>query len=124
MEGSIIKKEYDLEKRTSAFSKDIITLAKKIPRSLVNNPLVSQLVRSGTSIGANYCEADCAESRKDFEHKIGICKKESKETIYWLDLILHAEPYFEQDIKPLLKEVTELKLIFIAIVRKSKSNNP
>lgn len=61
--------------------------AKSLPETSVNRPLISQLVRAGTSIGANYMEADAAESKKDFQHKIGLCKKEAKETMHWLRMI-------------------------------------
>jgi four helix bundle protein len=80
------------------------------------------VIRSGTSVGANYCEADCAESRKDFEHKLGICKKEAKETKHWLRMMSKAEPSFIKDAKILWKEANELQLIFISIIKKSKIN--
>ncbi len=76
--------KYDLEERTAKFAEDIIELCKKTPKNVVTIPTISQLVRSGTSIGANYCEANGASSRKDFKNKIFICKKESKETQCWL----------------------------------------
>lgn len=71
-------KVYDLEERTAKFGENIILFSKQIPKNEITRPIISQLVRSGTSVGANYCEADCAESRKDFEHKLGICKKRIK----------------------------------------------
>jgi four helix bundle protein len=74
------KNKYNLEERTAKFGEEIIKFAKKIPKNLVTIPLITQLVRAGTSLGANYCEADSAHSKKDFEHKIAICKKESRET--------------------------------------------
>jgi four helix bundle protein len=77
-----VKNNYDLAVRTSSFGEATIIFAKEIPENTINRPLISQLVRSATSIGANYMEADCAESKKDFIHKIGICKKESKETTH------------------------------------------
>jgi four helix bundle protein len=73
-------KKYDLEERTARFGEAIIEFAKSLPRNLINNELIPQFVSSGTSVGANYMEADGAESKKDFRHKISICKKESKET--------------------------------------------
>ena len=76
--------KYDLEERTAKFSEDMIKFAKKIPVNLVTTRIIPQLVAAGTSMGANYCEADDAESGKDFKHKIGICKKEARETKYWL----------------------------------------
>ena len=69
-------RSYDLEERTGKFGENIIQFAEKIPKNVITLPLIAQLVRAGTSVGANYCEADDAESRKDFRHKIGICKKE------------------------------------------------
>ena len=71
-------RRYDLEERTAKFGENIIKFIKNIPKDNLNYPLMSQLIRSATSIGANYCEADDAESRSDFKHKIGICKKESR----------------------------------------------
>ncbi len=73
------KKKYDLEERTAKFGENIIDFAKKTPKNIVTIPLINQLVKAGTSVGSNYCEADCAETKKDFEHKLGICSKESKE---------------------------------------------
>ena len=114
--------KYNLEERTAKFGENIIKLAHKIPKTYVNNSLISQLVRAATSVGANYCEADCAESRKDFEHKIGICKKESKETRHWLRMLAVAEPSLKDDARPLWKEASELNLIFTSIVRSTRSN--
>ncbi len=73
----IPKRKYDLEERTATFGENIIKFAKKIPINDVTKRIVPQLVAAGTAIGANYCEADDAESGKDFKHKIGISKKEA-----------------------------------------------
>lgn len=115
--------KYDLEERTAKFGKDIIDFSKTIPRTPITIPLISQLVRAGTSIGSNYCEADCAESRKDFEHKLGICKKESKETKHWLRMIARAVPELKDETKIHWKEANELNLIFAAIINKSRQKN-
>ncbi len=80
-------KTFDLEERTAIFGEQVIHFANKIPKNTVMAPLISQFVASGTSVGANYCEADDAESKKDFRHKIGICKKEARETKHWLRMI-------------------------------------
>ena len=72
-------KKYGLAERTAKFGEDIIRFRKKIPRGPITDPLINQLVKCGTSVGANYSEADDAESKLDFKHKIGICKKESRE---------------------------------------------
>ncbi len=84
--------KYDLEERTAKFGENIIGFTRTISRDAINSPLISQLVRSATSIGANYMEADGAESKQDFRHKIAICKKESKETRHWLRMIATASP--------------------------------
>ena len=117
------KKIYDLEERTAKFGEAIIEFAKKITKIDITVSLIRQIIRSGTSIGANYCEADCAESRKDFEHKLGICKKESKETKHWLRMIARAVPELKDEAKVLWKESNELQLIFITIIKKSRINN-
>ena len=114
------KKKYDLEERTALFGEAIINFAKSLSRSIVNDPLIRQVVRSGTSIGANYMEADGAESKKDFRHKIAICKKESKETKHWLRMIVKANPDSKDECKILWKEAQEFTLIFSSILLPKK----
>src|SRR4030067_626984 len=87
MKTKIQNKKYDLEERTAQFSERIIELVKKTKKNVVTIPIINQLVKAGTSIGANYCEANGASSKKDFKNKIFICKKESKESQYWLRLL-------------------------------------
>ncbi len=113
------KQKYDLEERTAKFSEGIIDFSKKLPQSSINRPLISQLVRAGTSIGANYSEADEANSKKDFINKIAIAKKETKETKYWLRLIAHTLPGFKPEARKLWQEAQELNLILAAIIRNS-----
>lgn len=113
------KSKYDLEERTAKFAEEIINFCKSIPHSIITNPLVSQIIRSGTSIGANYSEADEASSKKDFVNKICISKKETKETKYWLRIIAHANPASKTEAQRLWKEAQELNLIFAAIIRNS-----
>ena len=117
-QNSNYKTKYDLEERTAVFGEAVIDLAKTISRNPVNDPLINQIVRSGTSIGANYAEADGAETKKDFRHKISICKKESKETKHWLRMITKANPDKKDKCKELARETHELTLIFSAILRK------
>ena len=74
--------KYDLEERTAVFGESIIDFVKSLPADIVNNHLVGQVVRSATSIGANYMEADGAVTKKDFKYKIALCRKETKETKY------------------------------------------
>ena len=116
------KKKYDLEERTAVFGERIIDFTKKIHQNPISVPLITQVVRSGTSVGANYCEADCAETKKDFEHKIGICKKESRESKHWVRMIVRAVPQLKEEARPLWKEANELNLIFTSIVRNSQAN--
>src|SRR3954467_6038711 len=82
----------NLEERTADFGERVIGFAKRIPASSLTNPLISQLVRSGTSVGANYCEANDADSKKDFLFKIGLCRREAKETKHWLRMVVAAVP--------------------------------
>ena len=113
-------KKYDLEERTLEFGKNIIRLCKSLPGNTVNFRLIDQVVRSGTSIGANYREANETVTKKDFKFKISLCLRESKETIYWLELIKEANLDFQERINKLLQETKELVKIFAAILEKSK----
>ena len=98
----------------------MIAFAKGIPRGRVDDTLVRQFVRSGTSVGANYCEADDAGSKKDFRYKISICKREARETKYWVRMIVSSQPQLKEKGKALWQEAKELHLIFAAILRKGK----
>ena len=115
--GKNEKQKYDLEERTAKFGESMIEFVKGLSRNVVNNSLISQVVRSSTSIGANYMEADGAESKSDFRHKIAICKKESKETRHWLRMIAKANPNKVDGCRELWKEANELALIFSSIIR-------
>lgn len=115
-QNSNAKKVYDLEERTGRFGENIITFVKALPKNRINNELISQIVRSATSIGANYMEADGAESNKDFRHKISICKKESKETKHWLRMIAKANSNEKDECRKLWSEAQELTLIFSSIL--------
>jgi len=115
------KQKYDLEERTAEFAERIIDFSKKLPQNRITKPLINQIVRSGTSIGANYSEADEANSKKDFINKIAIAKKETKETKYWLRLIAYTLPEFKDEARELWKEAQELNLILAAIIRNSNN---
>jgi len=115
------KIEYNLVERTARFGESVIVFAKSVPSGAVTTPLVGQVVRSATSIGANYCEADDAESGKDFRHKIGLCQKESKETKHWLRMIAAAEPQLRDAARKLWQEAKELNLIFGAILQTQRN---
>jgi four helix bundle protein len=112
------KRPYDLLERTACFGEAIVRFAKRIPQNPVNDRLISQLVGAGTSIGANFCEADDAVSGKDFRNKVGTCKKESRETMYFLRMIGASEDVLKADARQLWQEAKELNLIFGTIWRK------
>ena len=112
-------KKFDLEERTLEFAKRIIDLIKRLPKNTVNFEMSSQVIRSAGSIGANYREANEALGRKDFFMRIRISRKESKETKYWLELLMHNNPDLEKSVKPLITECSELLKIFSAIISKS-----
>ncbi|PIP62813.1 four helix bundle protein [Candidatus Roizmanbacteria bacterium CG22_combo_CG10-13_8_21_14_all_35_9] len=111
-------KNYDLEDRTKSFSIKIIHLCKKLPFNTVNHRLIDQLIRSSTSIGANYREANETDTKKDFKNKITIAKKEVKETIYWLELILEANSGIKDEMFSLLDESKQLIKILASIYDK------
>ena len=113
-------RKYDLEERTAKFGEDVIKFCKKVPRGTITNPLITQLVKAGTSVGANYSEADDAESKKDFKHKIGIVKKESRESNHFIRMIVVAVPELKKEGQSLRQEAKELNLIFNSIFRKVK----
>jgi len=113
-----VKKKYDLAERTARFGESIIELCLNIKRNSITSPIISQAIRCATSIGANYAEADGAESKKDFRHKIAISKKECKEMQHWLRMIAKACPDKKEICRKFWKEVHELTLIFSAILNK------
>jgi len=115
-------KVYDLEERTASFGEAVIRLCKAIKKDAITSPLINQLVRSATSIGANYMEANGASSKRDFIHKIFICKKECQETKHWLRMLAICIDN-DADIRRLWKECQELTLIFQKIGSSSRLKN-
>jgi len=109
---------YELEERTAQFGEAIVRFAKRIPRDPANDRLIAQLAGCGTSVGANYCEADERVSKKDFRNTIGRCVKEAKEAKYFLRMIAAAEPKLAAEARALYREAKELHLIFASIYRK------
>jgi len=114
------EKKYDLEERTARFGEDLVVFVKSIKPSPILLPILTQLLRAGTSIGANYCEANGASSKKDFVNKIYICKKEANETKYWLRILAKAIPEQAEKCRKFWKEAQELTLIFSKIISSSK----
>ena len=114
-------KQYDLEDRTFIFAKDVRTFAKQIPKTVPNIEDTKQMVRASGSVGANYIEANESLSKKDFVMRIKICRKEAKESRYWLRLIDPGQNATVQKSQAnLIREATELTSIFGAILRKSE----
>ena len=102
----------ELEKRTKRFALDIIGLVKRLPKDKASDVIGYQLLKSGTSIGANYREATRAESKADFVHKLGIVQKEANETVYWIELVSESGLMKGEDVTSLLSEARELLSIF------------
>src|SRR3990170_672473 len=105
-------KKYDLEERTAKFGINVIRFCKLLTLNDLTKPLINQLVRSATSIGANYMEASAADSKKDFKAKIAICRKEAKELMHWLRMMAEAVPEKAGELRLHGKEAHELSLIF------------
>ena len=117
--GDVEPRAFDLAERTAKFGEAIIRFAKRIPQNPINNRLIDQLVGAGTSVGANYCEADDGVSRKDFKNKIGICRKEARETKFFLRMIATSEEGLKPEARILWQEAKELHLIFCAVWRRN-----
>ena len=114
-------KQYDLEERTLRFAKEVIGFVRILPKTLANIEIMRQIIRSSGSVGANYIEANEALSKKDFAMRIKLCRKEAKESRYWLRLIEASGEGPEKRRQLLINEATELTKIFGSIVEKTKS---
>jgi len=112
------KTKFDLEERTAKFGENVLYFCRLVNLNNINEPLIKQLIRSSTSIGANYMEANGSDSRRDFKNKISICKKEAKETKHWLRMIVIVLPDKKDQIRVLWQEAHELSLIFASIAKK------
>jgi len=115
--------KYDLEERTAKFGESIILFCKNLDRNAIVNPLINQIIRSATSVGANYMEANGSSSKKDFQYKIYICKKEIQETKHWLRMIAVSNPERKEELRILWNEAHELTLIFQKITSTLKSQS-
>ena len=112
--------QYDLEERTFKFARYAVRLCKGLPKTVIEGEIAKQSVRAATSVGANYIEANEALSKKDFLMRIKICRKEAKESGYWLRLIEVSNPNVKNEQDMLLKESIELTKIFGSILTKSQ----
>ena len=113
-----LPKRFDLEDRTLRFAKEIINFCKKLPNNTINFKLIDQIIRSAGSMGANYREANDSLSKKDFIHRLRITRKESKETIFWLELIKESNK--NVNINNLIDECSQLRNIFSTIINKNE----
>jgi four helix bundle protein len=117
-------KPYDIQDRAFVFAKDIVDFCRPaLSPAVVVRELARQLIRSGTSIGANLEEADAGQSKPDFRSKIAISRKEARETRYWLRLMAHADPTLQQRAAPLIDESRQLISILTAIKLNSEQND-
>jgi four helix bundle protein len=110
----------DLKSRTKAFALRIIRMYASLPKSTVAQVLGKQVLRSGTSVGANYCEAYRGRSRAEFIAKMGDCLKEVDETMYWLELLVEANIISAQKLAGLVDETSQLTAIFVSIINTTK----
>lgn len=113
---------FDLEQRTLSFAQDIIQFCKALPPTMANIECGKQMIRSAGSVGANYIEANEALGKKDFLYHIRICRKEAKETLYWLRLV-HSTNNTQLTNLKLTNEATALKKIFSAIILKTEGGS-
>ena len=121
LSSSQAKPIYDLEERTYQFAKDVRLFVKTLPKTVANIEDGKQVIKASGSVGANYIEANESLSKKDFKMRIKVCRKEAKESAYWLRLINETNnPKNADDAKNLIQEATELKKIFSSILEKSK----
>jgi four helix bundle protein len=116
------KRVFDLEERTARFGEAVIDFARSIPQGPMTNRIISQLVGAGTSVGANYVEADDAVSKKDFLKSIGTCRKEAREAKHFLRMVVRAVPGSKPQARTLWIEAKELHLIFSKIWRSKKND--
>ena len=114
---------YDLGERTARFGESIIDFAREIPVEPVTMRLISQLVGCGTSVGANYCEANDHVSARDFLHRVGSCRKEARETQYFLRMIVRARPELADRARSLWREARALNFVFSSIWRKGREKS-
>ena len=115
------KPVYDLEERTFQFTKNVRIFVKTLPKTIANIEDGKQLIKASGSVGANYIEANEALIKKDFKLIIKICRKEAKESAYWLRLIHETNNLKNvDDVLKLIQEANELKKILSSILEKSK----
>lgn len=110
----------ELEGRTRRFAVQLVAAVSQFPRSVAGQVIGRQLLRAGTSVGVNYREANRAESRDDFIHKVAIAEKEASEIIYWLEICIETKIGSQEQLSPLFTEANELLAILVTFGRKAK----
>ena len=123
MMGTTERKRYDLDERTFKFAELVISFARLLPRDPATAEIIRQVVRSSGSVGANYVEASESLGRKDFLMRARICRKEAKESAYWLRLLKGIRPQLDEQRCSLIQEATELTRIFGAIVSRGETRD-
>jgi len=114
---------YNLEERTAKFGESVIMFCKSVIQDSINKPIINQLIRSATSVGANYMEANGASSRKDFANKIFICKKEAQESKHWFRMFNQCNPEKRAELEKMWNEAQELTMIFQKLQIHYEKNN-
>lgn len=117
------ERKFDLEERTALFGEQVIRFCKNIRYDIISEPIIKQIIRSATSVGANYMEANSASSKKDFRNKIYICKKEVQETKHWLRMLSVCLPDKNEELRKIWREAQELTLIFGKILSSSNKSD-
>src|SRR3989338_9799844 len=113
-------KKFDLEERSTEMARRVVHLCKSVKPSAVNQRIITQLIGSAGSVGANYREANDALGKKDFVHRLKIARKEAKEAMHWFELIEEANPEFISRMKDIKQEANELKNILSSIINKTQ----
>jgi len=111
----------ELEKRTKKFAVSILKLSGKLPNSIEGKVIRNQISKSGTSVGANYREANRSRSKADFSNKIRISEAEASETVFWLELIIEMKWIEDKKLQAIIKESNELLAIFTSISKNLKN---
>jgi|SRR3989344_2294504 len=118
-----INKQKEFEERLKQFALRVLKLTKALPKTMENQIYCRQVIRSSSSVGANYAEATCAHTKPDFLHDINKCRKESKESVYWLELLFETNPSFQLKMRDLIGESKQIFKIFMSSVKTAKANN-
>ncbi len=118
-----MSKPFEMLERTAQFGESVIRLLRKVPETAHNRRIIDQLTGAGTSVGANFCEADNAVSSRDFRKSAGFCRKEARETKFFLRMLACAQPQHTAECTELSAEADELLLILSKMIRNSQASD-